>query len=62
MSAPTRTASIDGHDLFVFDDLVPAAEASRYSKAILQASFTRTETARPDSIEHRHWVCLGVCR
>ncbi len=57
MTAPTRTASVDGHDIFVFDDLVPAAEAARYSKAISQAAFTRTEKARPDTVEHRHWVC-----
>ena len=57
MTAPTRTARVDGHDIFVFDDLVPVEEVARYYKAITQASFTRTETARPDSVEVRHWVC-----
>jgi SM-20-related protein len=57
VSAPTRTASVDGHDVFVFDDLVPADEAARYAKAITQAAFTRTEKARPETVEHRHWVC-----
>ncbi|MEO8019172.1 MAG: 2OG-Fe(II) oxygenase [Pseudomonadota bacterium] len=57
MTAPTRTASVDGHDIFVFDGLVPAEESARYFKAISQASFTRTEKARPESVEYRHWVC-----
>jgi len=57
VSGATRTASVEGHDVYVFDDLVPAEEAARYSRAILAASFTRTETAVPERIEHRHWVC-----
>ena len=56
MSAPTRTASVDGHDIFVFDDLVPVEEAAKYARAILGASFARTETARPERIEHRRDV------
>jgi SM-20-related protein len=55
--APTRTASVGGHDLFVFDGLVPLEESARYFTAIKQASFTRTESARPDSNDLRHWVC-----
>jgi hypothetical protein len=57
MSAPTRTAAVDGHEIFVFDGLVPAEESTRYYKAITQASFTRSESARPDSADTRHWVC-----
>lgn len=57
MTAPTRRASIGGHDLFVFDDLVSAEEATRYARAITQAAFTRNETARPDSLEFKHWAC-----
>lgn len=57
MIAPSRSAKVDGHDVFVFDGLVPVEESARYFKAISQASFTRTETARPDSVDLRHWVC-----
>lgn len=57
MSAPTRTAQVDGHDIFVFDDLVPAEEAAIYARAIVGASFTRSETALPEHTEYRHWVC-----
>ena len=57
MSTPTRTASVDGRDIFVFDGLVPASDAAQYFSAMSRASFTRTETARPDSQDVRHWVC-----
>lgn len=57
MSAPTRSAQIHGRDIFVFDGLVPAEESARYFAALSGAAFTRTETARADSVEYRHWVC-----
>lgn len=57
MTQATRTASVDGRDVAIFDDLVPPEEAARYFAAISQAAFTRTETARPDASDHRHWVC-----
>lgn len=56
MSTPARTASIEGREVFVFDDLVAPEETALYSGAITQAAFTRTETARPD-VDTRHWVC-----
>ncbi len=57
MSTPSRTAQVEGRDVFVFDGLVPAEESATYYRAITRASFTRTETARPDAQEFRHWVC-----
>jgi SM-20-related protein len=57
VSKPVRTAQIEGRDVFVFDGLVPVEEAARYFHTLSRASFTRTETARPDSPEYRHWVC-----
>ena len=57
MSQPTRQAQVGGRDVFVFDGLVDAGEIRRYFAGMSQASFTRTETARPDSQEFRHWVC-----
>jgi hypothetical protein len=55
--AATRTASVEGKDIAVFDDLVPVEEVARYYAAISHAAFTRTETARPEATDHRHWVC-----
>lgn len=57
MTAPTRMAMVDGRQIAVFDGLVPAQEATRYFVTISHAAFTRSETARPDAPEHRHWVC-----
>jgi len=57
MNGLTRAVQVDGRDVYVFDELVPVAESARYFAAISQASFTRTESARGDSTEFRHWVC-----
>jgi SM-20-related protein len=57
VKAPTRQAQVGGRDVFVFDGLVDSVEISRYFAGMSQASFTRTETARPDSQDFRHWVC-----
>src|SRR4051812_28482817 len=54
---PARQVSVGGREVCVFDDLVPAEELLRYARAITQASFTRTESARADTAEFRHWVC-----
>ena len=51
-----RTATIEGREIFVFDGLVPVEESALYYRAITQASFARTESARADT-EYRHWVC-----
>src|SRR6185369_16013208 len=56
VSSPTRTATVDGRDIFVYDGLVPVEESARYFAALSQASFTRTESARADG-DYRHWVC-----
>ena len=57
MVASSRTEQVEGREVFVFDGLVPADEITRYYTAISQAAFTRTESARADSTEYRHWVC-----
>lgn len=54
---PTRSEKIGGRDVFVFDGLVSVEESARYFHAISQAAFTRTESARGDTAEFRHWVC-----
>ena len=57
MIAASRTATVNGREVFVFDGLATLEETTRYFTALSQASFTRTEKARPDSDEFRHWVC-----
>jgi Rps23 Pro-64 3,4-dihydroxylase Tpa1-like proline 4-hydroxylase len=57
VTTPARTAQVEGREIFVFDALVPAEEVGRYFSGMSQASFARTETARPESQEFRHWVC-----
>lgn len=57
MTAASRTAGVDGKEIVVFDGLVPMEEAARYFATISHAAFTRTETARPDAADYRHWVC-----
>lgn len=56
MTSSVRSMKISGRDACVFDGLVSVEESARYFAAISQASFTRSESARPDS-EFRHWVC-----
>jgi SM-20-related protein len=55
--SPSRTARVEGREIFVFDGLVPATESTRYFHALTAAAFTRTERARADTQEFRHWVC-----
>jgi SM-20-related protein len=57
VTAPTRHAQVAGRDICVFDALVPPEESTRYFHALTAAAFTRTETARSDTQEFRHWVC-----
>jgi SM-20-related protein len=54
---PSRSVTVEGREVFVFDGLVPEEESARYFTALSQAAFTRTETARADTGEFRHWVC-----
>jgi SM-20-related protein len=55
--APTRALKVCGRDVWVFDALVGVEESARYFTALSQAAFTRSESARADSAEFRHWVC-----
>ena len=54
---PVRQTQVSGRDVVVYDGLVPADEVKRYFAGMSQAAFTRTESARTDSQEYRHWVC-----
>jgi SM-20-related protein len=50
----TREYSIDGRVLRVYDGYLP--DARPYVEGLGKAAFTRTEMARPETAEFRHWV------
>jgi hypothetical protein len=52
----TRAGTVDGRQVAVYDGLVAGADIARYVEILNRAPFTRTEMARPDTAEHRHWV------
>ena len=53
---PTRRAEVEGREVAVFDALVAPADVTRYVELLRRAPFTRTEMARPDTADYRHWV------
>lgn len=50
----TREFLVDGRPLRVFDGLLP--NAGEYVRSLSRAPFTRTEVARPETAEYKHWV------
>jgi len=53
---PTRSGSVEDRDVFVFDDLISEADLAQYVEALGRSPFTRTEVARTDTAEVRHWI------
>ena len=53
---PTRQGCVEGRDVFIFDGLMSAADLAQYVEALDRSPFTRTEVARSDTTDHRHWV------
>lgn len=56
MSAAMRLGRVDGRDVGVFDGYVAQADVALYYDALRRAPFTRTETAREDTQDYRHWA------
>jgi hypothetical protein len=52
--ASNRELLIDGRPLRVFDGLLP--NVGEYVQGLARAMFTRTEFARPETAEHKHWA------
>lgn len=50
----TRSEQIDGRPLRVFDGLLP--NVGEYVNGLARAAFTRTEIARPETAEYKHWA------
>ena len=53
---PTRSGSVEDRDVFVFDDLISEVDLAQYVEALGRSPFTRTEVARTDTAEVRHWI------
>ncbi len=54
--SPTRHGVVEGRDVFVFDGLISETELGEYFEALARAPFTRTEIAKPETAEYKHWV------
>ena len=52
--AASREFEIDGRPLRVFDGHLP--NVADYVRGLAKAAFTRTEIARPETAEHKHWA------
>jgi len=52
--AASRELQIDGRPLRVFDGHLP--DVGDYVQGLSRAAFTRTEIARPDTAQYRHWA------
>ena len=54
--APTYVEVVEGCRISVFDDLLPQPELIGLHRTLLNAGYARTEYARPETEEHRHWA------
>lgn len=54
--SPTRSGSVEGRDIFVFDGLLSKTDLAQYVEALERAPFTRTEFAKRETAEYKHWV------
>lgn len=52
----SRRGHIEGRQIGVYDDLLVAKDILTLSEALEVNAFTRTEIARPDTKQFRHWV------
>jgi len=52
----TRQHSIEGREVRIYDGLLSASDIERLAAALQNGAFTRTEYARPETSNFRHWV------
>lgn len=52
----TRRGEVEGRPVAVFDGLIDPAEVSKLTLMLDQSPFTRSESARPETRQYRHWV------
>lgn len=55
--SPSRHGLVEGRDVFVFDGLVTDSDLAQYVEALERAPFTRTESAKHETAEYKHWAC-----
>ena len=53
---PTRRQTIEGQEVRVYDGLLKAKEIQGLSVALDGSAFTRSEFARPETANFRHWA------
>ena len=53
---PAYTQQVDGRRISVFDGLLELPQLAELHRVLLQAGYTRSEIARPDTAEYRHWA------
>lgn len=51
---PSRDMQVDGRPIRVFDGLLP--NVGEYVQGLARAAFTRSEIARPETAEYKHWA------
>lgn len=56
MIAPTYRTEVQGRRIAVYDGLLPEVEQLKLWAVLTRAGYTRTEFARPDTAEHKHWA------
>ena len=54
--ARPRVGSIDGRQVVVLDDVISKSKVDKLTLALKEAPFRRSEYARPDTRELRHWA------
>lgn len=52
--APSHEMMVDGRPIRVFDGLLP--NVADYVQGLSKAAFTRSEIARPETAEYKHWA------
>lgn len=53
---PKREGTIEGRAIRVYDGLVEPEVTKRIASALEANSFTKTEVAKPETSQHKHWV------
>ena len=53
---PASSQTIEGKRIAVYDRLLPAAALSGLYGVVSRAGYTRSEIARPDTAEYKHWA------
>ncbi len=53
---PVRTGTVEGRSIGVFDGLLAGPQIAGLVRGLENGGFTRTEVARPETAQFKHWV------